>query len=65
MARTLIPHPRDNEPVIDCFYCSSCTWSRPLLQLVPYELPYNEVALVCCEFERHRCEDFDKRTEVA
>jgi len=63
MSRTLIPHGRDDQPVIDCFYCSECTWSQPISS-EPYELPYAEVAVVCREFERHRCESFEKRTKT-
>ena len=65
MSRTLIPHCRDvvDQPIIDSFCCSKCEWSHPISQPVPYELPYNDVVVVCREFERHHCEDFEKPTK--
>jgi len=35
----------------------------PISKPVPYELPYNDVTVVCREFQRHRCEDFEKPTK--
>jgi hypothetical protein len=64
MVRTLIPHSRDDQPVIDAFHCSECEWSHPISRPVPYELPYEQVFVVCREFERHHCQRFEKRTKT-
>jgi len=64
MSRVLVPSSAQNgeSPLIDCFYCSDCVWQHPILRPVPYELPYSEVSIICWDFERHRCEQFEKRT---
>ncbi len=61
MARTLVPHSRDDQPMIDSFYCSRCAWSLAIRRPVRYRLPYDEVAAIARQFTRHCCQAFEER----
>src|SRR5512135_1367038 len=59
--RTIIPHCKLNQPIIDAFQCSECEWSFVMPGAKPYVIAPQDAESACGSFDRHQCEHFKPR----